>query len=518
MILLRAAESRELDRLSQERYRVDSPALMTRAGEAVADKLLEHFPAAARAGVLTVCGKGNNGGDAMVAARRLGQRGVKVRVALVGSAGDLKGDALRAHDELARAGGVIVQTPGESDLEAAYGKRPGAIVDGIFGTGLNAPVRGVACAAIERMNALGAPIVAIDIASGVDSDSGAIMGVAARAALTVTFGYAKFGHVSYPGAEHCGELEIAEIGFASEAIGEIAPRGRFYQAADARAHLKPRAIDANKGNFGHPIIIAGSRGKSGAAILASRAALRSGAGLVTAAIPESIQAIVASAQAELMTEAIAEREGHFAGAAAAATLAHLLAGKSAIVFGPGAGMNDDTKDLLKWLLREGVAPERPMLIDADGLNALAAIGPAKAAAAAGPIVMTPHPGEMARLLGSSAAEVNTNRIGAARKLAELTGASVLLKGARSVIADASGRVTINSSGNPGMATPGIGDALSGIVGALMAAKMEPFEALALGVFLHGHAADRVAKRIGAVGYIADDLISELPAARASLAG
>lgn len=428
----------------------------------------------------------------------------------------MKGDALRAHDELIGAGGVIVQAPDESDLEAAYGTRPGAIVDGIFGTGLNAPVRGVARAAIERMNSLGAPIVAVDIASGVDSDSGAIMAAAARAALTVTFGYAKFGHVSYPGAEHCGELAIAEIGFAAEALREIAPRGRFYQAADAREFLKPRAVDANKGNFGHPIIIAGSRGKSGAAILASRAALRTGAGLVTSAIPESIQPIVAGAQAELMTEAIAEREGHFAGHDAAATLAHLIAGKSAIVFGPGVGMNDDTKDLLTWLLREGASPERPMLIDADGLNALAALGPAKAAGAAGPLVMTPHPGEMARLLGSSAAEVNANRIGAARKLAELTRATVLLKGACSVIADASGRVTVNSSGNPGMATPGMGDALSGIVGALMAAKMEPFEALALGVFLHGHAADRVAKRIGEVGYIADDLISELPAARASL--
>ncbi|HVA77987.1 MAG TPA: NAD(P)H-hydrate dehydratase [Candidatus Binataceae bacterium] len=518
MILLTAAESRELDRLSQEKYGVDSYALMTRAGEAVASALAERFPDAIRTGVLVVCGKGNNGGDAMVAARRLLQGGVAVRVVLLGWGGDLKGDAARAHDELAGAGGVIVQSPDESDLEAAFGPRPGAVIDGVFGTGLNASVRGVARAAIARMNALGAPIVAVDIASGVDSDSGAIMGAAIAAALTVTFGYAKFGHLSYPGAAHCGELGIAEIGFAPEAIREIAPRGLFYEAADARAHLAPRAVDAHKGKFGHPIIIAGSRGKSGAAILASRAALRTGAGLVTAAIPESIQPIVAGAQPEMMTEAVAERDGHFAGATAAGTLAHLLLGKSAIVFGPGAGMNEDTIEILAWLLREGVAPARPMLIDADGLNALAALGAATAASAAGPLVMTPHPGEMARMLGSSAAEVNANRIGAARRLAELTGACVLLKGARSVIADATGRVIVNSSGNPGMATPGMGDALSGIIGALMAAKMAPFDALALGVFLHGHAADRVAKRLGAVGYIAGDVIDELPAARAALAG
>jgi hydroxyethylthiazole kinase-like uncharacterized protein yjeF len=518
MILLTAAESRELDRLSQEKYGVDSFALMTRAGEAVASALIERFPEAIRTGVLVVCGKGNNGGDAMVAARRLVHGGVPVRVVLLGWGADLHGDAARAHDELAAAGGVIIQSPEESDLEGAFGARPGAIVDGIFGTGLHAAVRGVACAAIARINALGAPIVAVDIASGVDSDTGAIMGAAINAALTITFGYAKFGHVSYPGAAHCGELGIAEIGFAPEAIGDIAPNGRLYEAADARAHLAPRAMDAHKGNFGHPIIIAGSRGKSGAVILASRAALRSGAGLVTAAIPESIQPIVAAAQAELMTEAVAERDGHFAGATAATTLAHLLAGKSAIVFGCGAAMNDDTKDILAWLLREGVSPLRPMLIDADGLNALALLGAAVAATAAGPLVMTPHPGEMARLLGVSAAEVNANRIGAARKLAGLTGASVLLKGARSVIADANGRVLVNSSGNPGMATPGMGDALAGIVGGLMAAKMAPFDALALGVFLHGYAADRVAKRIGAVGYIAGDVIAELPAARAALAG
>ncbi|HUY26056.1 MAG TPA: NAD(P)H-hydrate dehydratase [Candidatus Binataceae bacterium] len=516
MILLTAAESRELDRLSQQKYGVESYALMTRAGEAVADIVAQRYPAAASAGVLAVCGKGNNGGDAMVAARRLCQRGVAVRVVLLGSGAELKGDAARAHGEFTGAGGVSVPAPDESGLEVAFGARPGAIIDGIFGIGLNAPVRSIARAVIERMNAMGAPIVAVDIASGVDSDTGAIMGAAVRAAITITFGYAKFGHVSYPGAAHCGELAIAEIGFAPAALGEIAPRGRFFEAAEARAYLAPRAVDAHKGNFGHPIIIAGSRGKSGAAILAARAALRAGAGLVTAAIPESIQPIVAAAQAELMTEPVAERGGHFAGADAAAALAHLITGKSAIVFGPGVGLNEDTRDLLAWMLREAVSPERPMLIDADGLNALAQLGCATAAAAAGPLVMTPHPGEMARLLGTSATEVNANRVGAARRLAELTGASALLKGARSVIASADGQVIVNSSGNPGMATPGMGDALSGIVGALMGAGMRPFEALALGVFMHGYAADRVARRIGAVGYLAGDVIAELPAARAAL--
>ncbi len=516
MILLSAAESRRLDHLSQTRHGIDSFALMTRAGEAVADMLAARFPDAVRCGVLVIAGKGNNGGDGLVAARRLQNSAFSVRVVLLGWGSDLKGDALRAHDELVGAGGTIIQATDESDLEAAFGAKPGAIVDAIFGTGLNAEIRGHSRAAIERINALGVPVVAVDIASGINSDTGAVMGIAVNAALTVTFGYAKYGHVSYPGAGHCGALEIADIGFAREAIDEIKPRGRYYDAAFAREFLSPRANDAHKGMFGHPLIVAGSRGKSGAAILASRAALRTGAGLVTAASPESVQPIVASAQAELMTEAVAEREGHFAGTAAVEFLAHLAEGKSAIVFGPGVGMNDDTRELLGWMLREGAAPSRPVLIDADGLNALAAEGCAKAMSARGPLVMTPHPGEMARLLNSSVREVNADRISAARNLARITGASVLLKGARSVVANADGDIYVNSTGNPGMATPGMGDALSGIVGALLTSGMRPFDALALGVFLHGYAADRVAARRGQVGFLAGDVIEELPAAREAL--
>jgi ADP-dependent NAD(P)H-hydrate dehydratase / NAD(P)H-hydrate epimerase len=516
MILLTAEESRNLDRLSQDKYGVDSYALMTRAGEAVADILIAKIPDAAREGVLVVAGKGNNGGDGLVAARRLLQGGVRVRVALLGWGSELKGDAARAHDELVAAGGTIVQAPEASDLESAFGERPAAVIDAIFGTGLNAPVRGTAARAIELMNQLGVPVVAVDIASGVNSDTGAVMGAAVRARHTVTFGYAKFGHVSYPGAEMCGELTIAEIGFAPAAIRDVAPRSRFIQAPEARAMLHPRAANSHKGNFGHPIVIAGSRGKSGAALLASRAALRMGAGLVTAAVPESIQPIVATGQAELMTEPVADRDGHFAGEDATGALAHLLAGKNAIVFGPGIGLGDDTRELLEWLLRSGAAPERPMLIDADGLNALAALGCERAAASSGPLVMTPHPGEMARLLRIDTAAVNADRIGAARRLSELTGACVLLKGAHSVVAGPDGRISVNSSGNAGMATPGMGDALSGMVGALLATRMAALDALVLGVFLHGYAADRVASRMGPVGYLAGDVIDELPAAMQAL--
>ncbi len=515
MILLNAAESRELDRLSQEKYGIASYSLMTRAGEAVADALVERFPEATT-DTLVIAGKGNNGGDGFVAAARLKHDGFAVRVAMLGKTVDLKGDAARADADYRAAGGTVVEMFDEAKLEAAFRKRPSAIIDAIFGTGLNAEVKGIPRRAIETINSLPVPVVAVDIASGVNSDTGAIVGAAVKASLSVTFGHAKFGHVSYPGAELCGELKIVEIGFASHAIDEISPRGRLLDCDQVRPLIRPRPENSHKGMYGHPLVIAGARGKSGAVILASRAALRMGAGLVTAAVPESVQLIVAAGQAELMTEAIAERDGHFDGSHASEALNILLEGKDALIVGPGIGVSDDSKQLIEWLIASASAPGRPVLIDADALNALAALGCELAKRARGPVVLTPHPGEAARLLGETTKSINADRISAARRLAERTGATVLIKGARSVIAAPDGTVFVNSSGNPGMATPGMGDALSGIVGALLGQKMKPLDALALGVFLHGYAADRVARRMGRIGYIAGDLIDELPFALEAL--
>ncbi len=537
MILLNAAESRELDRLSQEKYGIESYALMRRAGEAVADLMLRRWPNAIGGPVLVVAGKGNNGGDGFVAARKLMQAGMHVQTTLLARAADLKGDAARAYSDYVAAGGSVAEVTSEDAIgDAIVAQKPIAVIDAIFGTGLNAEVRGLARKAIETVNRLSAgasaglgvghgpglgaglavPVVAIDIASGVNADSGAVMGAAIAATLTVTFGYAKYGHVSYPGAGLTGDLEIAEIGFAPQAIGDMAPRGRLIEAAEAASLLKPRSANTHKGTYGHPIVIAGSRGKSGAAILAARGALRTGAGLVTAAIPESIAAIVAGGQPELMTEPMPDREGHFAAPAAIDELKALADGKTALIAGPGIGVSEDTHKLVAWLVGEGAQSGRPLLLDADALNVIAEIGPAMLKSAHGPVVLTPHPGEMARLLGISNAAVNADRIGAARRLAELSGAAVLLKGARSVIATPDGTVFVNSSGNAGMATAGMGDVLSGIVGALLGRGLARGDALALGVYVHGVAADRLAERLGPVGYLAGDLAAELPAAFASL--
>jgi ADP-dependent NAD(P)H-hydrate dehydratase / NAD(P)H-hydrate epimerase len=514
--LLTAAQSRQLDRLSQDKYGVPSYALMTRAGESVAAAALRKWPEIRQGGTLVVAGNGNNGGDGMVAARALTEAQGPVRVLLLASAGTLKGDAARACHDFVKTGGAVVEITGESQLDAAMANHKGAIIDAIFGTGLNAEVTGLPRRAIEGINRAGSRVVAVDIASGVNADSGAVMGAAVRADLTVTFGFAKFGHVSYPGAEFCGDLEIADIGFAPEAINEIRPGGLLLDASEMRPLIRPRPPDSHKGSYGHVMVIAGSRGKSGAAILASRGALRMGAGLVTAAIPESIAAIVAGGQAELMTEPIADRDGHFDSRRAPDALAQLVQGKGALVVGPGIGQSDDTRALVKWLVADGVAQKRPMLIDADGLNVVAQMGAAMLKTARGPVVLTPHPGEAARLLGVSTAQINADRIGAARRLSELTGAAVLLKGARTVIAGTLAEIYINGSGNPGMATPGMGDALSGIVGALLGQGLNPLDALALGAYIHGYAADRLATRRGPVGYLAGDLADELPSALAAL--
>jgi hydroxyethylthiazole kinase-like uncharacterized protein yjeF len=512
MILLTAAQSRELDRLSQQKYGVGSYTLMTNAGDAVARTIARRWPEAMARGVLVVAGKGNNGGDGLVTARRLHQTGERVRAVLLASRTDLSGDAARACNDLAAVGGSIIEVTDETALAAAMGAEPaGVIVDAIFGTGLNAEVRGLARRAIEIINAFEAEVAAVDIASGVDSDSGAVMGVAVRATITVAFGFAKYGHVSYPGAGQCGCLEIAEIGFAPEAIGDIAPRGRFLEHTDILALIRPRADNTHKGTYGHPLIIAGASGKSGAALLAARGALRAGAGLVTAAIPEPVALIVAAGQAELMTEPMPGRDGHFDGPATIQRLEGLASGKTALIAGPGMGANDDTLQIIEWLVRsEG--PECPLLLDADALNVLAPIRPEVLSATRGPVVLTPHPGEMARLLGLSTRDVNADRIGSARRLAEATGAGVVLKGARSIIVTPEREVLVNSSGNPGMGTPGMGDVLSGIIGALLGQGRSVGDALKLGVFMHGYAADRLAARIGPAGYLAGELADELPAA------
>jgi NAD(P)H-hydrate epimerase len=424
-------------------------------------------------------------------------------VFLLGHAADVKGDAAEA---LRRWRGGVDEVTAESALDAVTREmaRADVVVDAILGTGLTGPARGLAAGAIDAINGAGRPVVSLDLPSGLGSDDGALLGPTVRAALTATFAGYKRSLLVHPGAAQAGRLAVVDIGVPA---GEVA-RGIatfLLEEADVRAHFPPRPRDAHKGSYGHVLIVAGSLGKTGAAALAGRAALRSGAGLATIATPVSQQPIVAGLGAETMTEALPETEGRSIALAALEGILGLAARTDAVALGPGLSLDPETQELVRVLVRE-VA--RPMVVDADALNALAGHLDALDAAA-GPRLLTPHPGEMARLLGTTVARVQVDRIETARAFAVAHRVSVALKGAGTVIAGPDGRAFINPTGNPGMASGGSGDALTGMSGAFLARGLEPLAALQAACFLHGRAGDLAAAERGEEGLIAGDIVEAI---------
>jgi hydroxyethylthiazole kinase-like uncharacterized protein yjeF len=482
--------------------------LMERAGALTADVVRQRFRRELRRGVLVVAGKGNNGGDAFVIARRLRRHRVRVEVALAAGESDVAGDARRNLLRWKRLGGGLREI-GKGGLttlvEAA--SRAGVIVDGLFGTGLRGPLDEHSQAIVEILNGTPAPIVAVDVPSGLDADRGLPLGGAVQATLTVTFAYPKVGLVVHPGAELAGEVVVADIGISHEALRGVAPRQRLLTSAAIGSALPRRAPDSHKGSYGHVLVLAGSLGKSGAAMLCGRSSLRAGAGLTTVASPSPALVVVLAQTPELMTEPLPDHDGGWRFTSSdAPRLLHLFDGKDAVVFGPGIGVTPATRALSEWLI---ASSPLPMVIDADGLNCLAGqIGWLKERRS--PLVLTPHPGEMARLLSCSISDVQGNRVDAARRLATDYRVTVVLKGARTVIADPGGVVAVNPSGNPGMASGGMGDALAGMIGSLLAQGVEATEASEVAVFWHGAAADRVASGRGEAGLLASDVIDALP--------
>lgn len=516
MIVTTAAEMRRIDALAIERFGVPSEVLMERAGVGAAEALLARFPHVRKAGVVVLAGKGNNGGDGFVVARALKRRRVRCEVILAAARGDVRPPARAKLLAWQRAGGktTTIAAGDLGPLQRALAKA-GCVVDALFGTGLTGEIGGLAAEAITLVNASGVPTVALDVPSGLDSDRGVPLGVAIEAELTVAFAAPKIGTVIHPGVRYAGELAVVDIGIPDAAFEEVAPAAEAVLAADAAALLRPRAPEAHKGTNGHVVIVAGGRGKSGAVVLASRAAARAGAGLVTAGVPAAEQPAVAARLLEEMTAALPDDgDGGFAFPSPDAYAA-LLDGKSAVVTGPGIGVSAARQALVQWLVAHATLP---MVVDADALNCLAAAPPPGAWGGPDrPRILTPHPGEMARLTGLDTAQVQADRIAVARRFAAARGVIVVLKGARTVVAEPDGRVAINCSGNPGLASGGTGDALAGILGGLLAQGYPPADAARLGVFLHGFAADRVAARRGMIGLLASDVIEELPAATAALA-
>lgn len=508
LYVVSSEEMRSIDRRTIE-LGTPGEVLMERAGTLAVEVLRDRFRAVLRRGVVVVAGRGNNGGDALVMARHLRRRRAKVEVFLAAKEAALSGDARTNLLRWKRAGGRAREIGDGAGLaafaEAAAGA--GVVVDGLFGTGLHGDLDERARAIIAAMNAAPAPILAIDVPSGVDADRGIPLGDAVQATLTVTFAYPKIGLLVYPGAELAGEVVVVDIGISPKALEEVAPRQRLLTAEAVASALPPRPRDSHKGSYGHVLVLAGSVGKSGAALLCARAALRSGSGLATVAAPSPALGPVLAHTPELMTEPLADQEGGWRFSKSdALRLLRLFDGKDAAVFGPGVGTSPMARALTEWLIESSPLP---LVIDADGLNCLAGqVGWLKRKRC--PIVLTPHPGEMARLLACSAHDVQSDRVGVARRLATTYGVVVALKGARTVVASAGGTVSINPTGNPGMASGGMGDALAGMIGSLLAQGLSAEEAAEVAVFWHGAAADRVSRRRGEAGLLASDVIEDLP--------
>jgi ADP-dependent NAD(P)H-hydrate dehydratase / NAD(P)H-hydrate epimerase len=510
-----AETMRGVDRWAIDERGIDGLELMERAGAAVA-AAVERIAPDGPVGVL--CGKGNNGGDGLVVARLLRHGGREVRVICVADPGEYRGDAATNHERLPGEGAVRLDgTPwggGSSPAGRLEGPADGRaiLVDALLGTGARGAPSGGTAVAIDAMNASGAPVVSVDVPSGVDAASGTVAAGAVRAVATVTFHAAKPGLWIRPGKEHAGIVEVADIGIPRGAPMAAAV-GLIEQAV--LALLARRGPSSTKFASGHVLVAGGSRGLSGAPTMASRAAMRAGAGYVTALLPEGLQAIVAgSGTPELMTAGLSETDGSLDEQAVPAALAAGERG-GALALGPGLGRSEGAAAFARRLARES---ELAMVLDADGLNAHAGrLG--ELAARHAPTVLTPHAGELGRLLERDSREIDEQRLAAVREAASASGAVVVLKGDDTLIAEPTGRVAVSRGASPALATAGTGDVLTGVIAALLAARLDPFTAAAAGVWMHARAGQLAARAAGAAeGVIATDVIEALPLARGESTG
>ena len=503
-----AAEMRALDQRAMSQLGIPGVRLMENAGRGAAQAILTHFGSQRRKRVVICCGKGNNGGDGFVVARRLKAAGAAVRVFLLARASEVKGDSGAMLAAYLKAGGRIQEVTREADLRSLEKALASSdmVVDALLGTGLAGPVTGLYALAIELINRSAKPVAALDLPSGLASDHGRLLGPVVAAVLTTTFAGWKQGLLLYPGAAKAGQVMVVDIGIpdsaAREGIGTF-----LLEASDIAPLFPPREPDSHKGAFGRLLVVAGSVGKTGAAALAARAALRTGAGLVTIAAPRSQQPIIAALGMEVMTEPLPETPGQSASLKAKDRILELVSATDALALGPGLSLDPETQNLARELVRE---VDKPMVVDADGLSALA--GHLDFLKKAPPRCLTPHPGEMARLLDSTVAEVQADRIETVRSFCQRAGGFLVLKGARSVIGEPGGSVFINPTGNPGMATAGSGDVLTGMVGALLARGVDLLAALQASVYLHGLAGDLARDEKGEAGIIAGDILDAIPRA------
>ncbi len=517
MLLLKSEDMRAWDRRTIESGHAPGIELMERAGHGVVAAIERRYGSLLGLRALVLCGTGNNGGDGFVVALRLRERGAMVRAVVMGDTERIHGDAATAFEAM-RVGGIVWGAANTEAELAAITREADAWdlgVDALLGTGAHgAPTGAIAAGvqALRELDELGTRVIAVDVPTGVDADTGEVARRAVRADLTVTFGSPKRGHALYPGRAFAGALEVIDIGLLPLSPDDPLGLVRLGTTADAVALLPHRDPRAHKGSVGRVLVIGGAAGLTGAITLAARAASRAGAGYVQAATPASLHDIVATKLTEQMPLGCAESATRSLAPAAFDAIVARLEGVNAAAVGPGLSRDEGAVTLVRRIIAEA---KRPLVVDADALFALAGATELLASAPA-PRVLTPHLGEMSRLTGLSAETLEATRIDAAREWAQRWNVVLALKGAPTVIAAADGRTLVNSTGNAGMATAGMGDVLTGAIAALMAQGLAPFEAVRLAVHVHGAAGDIVAGRQGQLGMTAGDVCEALPLALQAL--
>ncbi len=506
--ILTAREMKEIDKKATSEYAIPSLILMENAGIRTVEVIEELLGKSLSKKALILVGKGNNGGDGLVVARHLINAGVFVEVFLLGDSDELTPDSYANYQILSRMSRNIYPLRAEEDLDRLLLALLSCdiIVDAIYGIGFQGQLDEFTARVVKMINWSKVPVVAVDIPSGVEADSGRVQGEAIRAIHTVSFALPKIGLLLEPGKDYAGTLTVADISIPAPLLQDKNLQTNLVDEGMVKNWFGPRHPESHKGTYGHVLLIGASPGLSGAIIMAAAAALKSGAGLVTAAVPESQLGVVDAGRMEIMSSPLAEsREGTIA-LEALPLIEGLLGRASACVIGPGMSRFPQAPSILASVLkRAGI----PILIDADGLNALSEdISILQDHQV--PVVLTPHPGEMARLTGKDIEEIQSNRIAIAREFARQWGVTLVLKGNKTVIASTSGEIFLNITGNPGMATAGSGDVLSGLIAGLMAQGLKPRDASVAGVYLHGLAGDRAAEIKGERGLLAGDILGGLP--------
>jgi NAD(P)H-hydrate epimerase len=499
---------REMDRITIEELGIPGAVLMENAARGATRIFLDHFAPPRNSRLLVLCGRGNNGGDGYVMARYLKEAGYPVTVIALSELNKVSGDALINLQVIRRMQLEILEA--FDSKKWVKGRRVMSncdfIIDGIFGTGLNSPVKGFYGKVIEDVNSSGKPVMAIDIPSGLNADTGQIMGVAIKAELTVTFGFPKLGHLIFPGADLVGRLARIDIGIPGSVADQVPTSSIMIEPDHFSLLFNIDTQDIHKGNRGHLLVLAGSTGKTGAATLAALAALRAGAGLVTLGVPRGLNPIFETKLTEAMTVPLPETSDGTLSLEAEEEITRLMDEKTALAIGPGLSTNAETTTLVRNVVSNC---QLPAVIDADGLNALSG-DPNSLASCKESTILTPHPGEMARLTGVKPSDIQRDRVGTAIQFVKDYKCHLVLKGARTLIAEPDGKIHVNPTGNPALSSGGAGDVLTGLIGGFLARGWSPAKAAIAGVYLHGIAADSLAQDMGQAGILAGELLDVLP--------